>query len=480
MGRVGQPPQAGFMTPNIDRPNTFTVSGPVNTNGVAVFTIRQGENVLIEEGKFVYEKSVFDKGNLQAFDTSTDSSGTANMGSRILNFGNTNQNTQPGRIAFQQGAVNTGWANVVQSDITRTDNPTGYKMNEGDMVSSFVREGVVVRANTANIGQNFMASSSGTFTQWQQVIGNIFQVGYGLGNGSGSAGKFVYADFSQEAKYPLDFLKREQHVFAFSTRRLSYSAPYCMEVYREGDVTDTAQIGWNANGLINVSQLAAHSSKGGAPANIRVKTWYNQSVNGVDATVPDLVANPLRGPLIYSVSSSSVARTIGANNVPALDFGLSQYLVADTGGSGDVAQPLWTTCVGAFDTTTGQRYMFDGDDADRTLFFGDGASLRWGAGSYPTISSVRNTDDHIWIMQFNGDPSFFRQDGTTLTSNSTNVGTQSNDGMTIGTRFTAGAGNMLDGKIAEIVMFKGNASMNFTDAWISRYETQTNLYFDIF
>ena len=84
-----------------------------------------------------------------------------------------------------------------------------------------------------------------------------------------------------------------------------------------------------------------------------------------------------RGPMIYP--NSGAIRTIGGNSKIALDFGGSQFLVADTGGSGDVDQPLWATCVGAFDSTSGQQYMFDGDDADRTLFFGDTTTLRWGA-----------------------------------------------------------------------------------------------------
>jgi len=477
MGRVGQPPQAGYMTPNIDRPDSFTVSGPVNTNGIAVFTIKQGENVLVEEDKFPHEAVVSDKGNLQGLDeTANSDSGEPGMGSRILNFGTTNQNTAQGRLAYQQGGINDGWGNMTQSDILRQDNPAGFKMNEGNMVASFVREGKVVFNNVANIGQAFITGTGGATTQWQQVNGNIFQVGYGLGNGSGGSGKLMYADFAQETKYPLDFLKKEQHWFAFSTRRLSYSAPYCMEVYREGDVTDTAQIGWGSNGIISSAQLAAHSSKGGVPANVRVKTWYNQSGNGYHATVVDLVANPLRGPLIYSASSSSVARTIGGNNVPALDFAGSQFMRADTGGSGDVDQPLWATCVGAFDDTTGTDYIFDGDDADRTFFFGDSAQIRWGSTLAPAGFVVRNTDDNLWVMMYNGANSEIKQSGTVLGTK--DVGTGDNDGLTIGARFNDAS--ILDGKIAEIVMFQGNASMAFTDQWITRYETQTNSYFDIF
>ena len=81
---------------------------------------------------------------------------------------------------------------------------------------------------------------------------------------------------------------------------------------------------------------------------------------------------------------------------------------------------------------------------------------------------------------FNGANSFFRQDGTTLTANSTDVGTGDNDGMTIGTRHTQGVANNLNGKISEIVMFKGNASMNFTDTFVSKYETNTYNYYDFF
>ena len=51
MGRVGQPPQAGFMTPQINRPDSFTVSGPVTTNGVAVFTILAGENITLDDSR---------------------------------------------------------------------------------------------------------------------------------------------------------------------------------------------------------------------------------------------------------------------------------------------------------------------------------------------------------------------------------------------------------------------------------------------
>ena len=51
MGRVGQPPQPGFMTPAINRPDSFTVSGPVTTNGVAVFTIKAGENITLDDGR---------------------------------------------------------------------------------------------------------------------------------------------------------------------------------------------------------------------------------------------------------------------------------------------------------------------------------------------------------------------------------------------------------------------------------------------
>ena len=480
MGRVGQPPQAGFMTPAINRPDSFTVSGPITTNGVAVFTILAGENITLIDSRPTdpFFKEIADNGSLQAYPSDNSSiAGSPVKGQRLMSFGSTNPNTVFGRISFQNGSYNTLWGNVTQSDINRQDNPIGVKVNGGS-VPAFVREGSVRTNNLGNAGTAFVTGTGAFANDWTNIQGNLLQVGYGL-SPSGLSNR-LYVDVQQETKYPLDYLKVEQRWFAFSTRRLSHEAEFCMEVYREGDVTDTTQIGWDSNGLINVSQLTAHSSKGGVPANVRVKTWYNQSGNGYHATVVNLVANPLRGPLIYSASSSSVARTIGSNNVPALDFTSAQYLVADTGGSADVQQPLWGACVGAFDTTTGQRYMFDGDDDDRTLFFGDGVSLRWGANPYPTISSARNTDDHIWIMQYNGDPSFFRQDGTTLTANSTDVGTGDNDGMTIGTRYTAGVGNMLDGKIAEIVMFRGNASMAFTDTFVSKYETNANNYYNIF
>ena len=474
MGRVGQPPQAGFMTPAINRPDSFTVSGPITTNGVAVFTILAGENITLIDSRPTdpFFKEIADSGSLQAYPTQ-DSEGAPVTGQRLMSFGTTTPNTQFGRLSHQNGAYTTQWGNVTQNDITRHDNPIGVKAN-GNSVPAFVREGGVRFNANGQAGPAWVFGSGAFKTDWTEISGNLLQVGYGL-SPSGSNNQF-YVDVQQETKFPLDYLKFEQRWFAFSTRRLSHEAESCMEVYREGDVTDTAVIGWDSNGLINVSQLTAHSAKGGVPANVRVKTWYNQSGNGYHATVVDLVANPLRGPLIYSASSSSVARTIGANNVPALDFGGSQFMVADTGGSGDVDQPLWASVVGAFDDTTGTDYIFDGDDADRTFFFGDSGQIRWGSTLAPAGFNVRNTNDNLWVLMYNGANSEIKQSGTV--EGTKNVGTGDNDGLTIGARYTEQ--QLLDGKIAEIVMFKGNASMAFTDMFISKYEANTNFYYDIF
>ena len=474
MGRVGQPPQAGFMTPQINRPDSFTVSGPVTTNGVAVFTILAGENITLDDSRPTdpFFKEISDNGSLQGYPGDTTSmAGSPVKGQRLMSFGSTNPNTAFGRLSFQNGSYTTLWGNLTQNDIGRQDNPVGVKINGGSE-PSFVREGSVKTNNAGFAGTAFLTGTGSFANDWTNIQGNLLQVGYGL-SPSGTSNRF-YVDVQQETKYPLDYLKVEQRWFAFSTRRLSHEAELCMEVYRDNDPTDTAQIGWDSNGYLSIAQLGLFSNG----ADVRVKTWYNQSGNGYHATVPDLASNVNRGPMIYP--SSGAIRTIGGNSKITLDFGGSQFLVADTGGSGDVAQPLGGTCVGAFDNTTGQQYMFDGDDADRTLFFGDAQTLRWGANPYPSIASARNTDDHIWIMMFNGANSFFRQDGTTLTANSTDVGTGDNDGMTIGTRHTQGVANNLNGKISEIVMFKGNASMNFTDTFVSKYETNTNNYYDIF
>ena len=482
MGRVGQPPQAGFMTPQINRPDSFTVSGPVTTNGVAVFTILAGENITLDDSRPTdpFFKEISDNGSLQGYPGDSSFSGSPVKGQRLMSFGSTNANTAFGRFAFQNGSYNTLWGNIVQSDINRHDNPVGVKLNGGS-VPAFIREGSV-RTNTSGFAGTAFLTGTGSFANdWTNIQGNLLQVGYGL-SPSGTSKRF-YVDVQQETKYPLDYLKVEQRWFAFSTRRISHEAEFCMEVYREGDVTDTTQIGWNSNGLINVSQLSAHSSKGGVPANVRVKTWYNQSGNGYHATVPDLVANPLRGPLIYSASSSSVARIIGGNNVPALDFEGTQFMRADTGGTGDVDQPLWASVVGAYDQTGTGMYFFDGDDTDRTLFFsqfdaGPVQRWSWGAGTYPLTNIQTDTNDHLFLMMFNGANSSFRIDGTTAGNSPQDVNNGDNDGLTIGARYTNSS--ILNGKIAEIVMFKGNTSMAFTDTFVSKYETNTNNYYDIF
>jgi len=471
MGRVGESPQPGYQSPAINRPNSFTVSAPVSTDGVALFNIKSGTNATVLPGKFSYDKLIADNGNLQKYEFETASTqGSAQSGQRILNFGTTTSNTAPGRVATQFGGVNAGWANVTQSDFSRQDNPVAFKTNEGEDVASFVREGCITFNNTVNIGQAYVTGTGGATTQWQQVQGNIFQIGYGLGNGAGASGKRLYADVSQETKYPLDFLKHDQRWFAFSTRRLSYEADYCMEVYRNNDPTDTALIGWDSNGYIDVSAIGLFSQG----AIVRVKTWYNQSGNGYHAEVPDLVANPTRGPEIYSGTALSV--TFGTNAKAALKFRGNNFIVANTGGSGDVQQPLWAVVSGAFDNTGTTEYFFDGDSANRTLLFQNGGVLSWGAGSYPNAGTA-TTGDKLYQAQYNTTNSDFRINDT-IVATAQNVNTGSNDGMTIGARYTTG--NLLNGSIAEIVMFKASSSMGFNDAYVSRYLTSTNNYFGIY
>ena len=480
MGRVGQPPQAGFMSPAINRPDSFTVSGPVTTNGVAVFTVKAGENITLTDARTdePFFKIVSDNGSLQAYPGDTSSlAGSAVSGQRLMSFGSTTPNTQFGRLSYQNGAYSAQWGNVTQNDINRHDNPVGVKLN-GNSVPAFVREGSVRLNNVGLAGTAFVTGTGGFANDWTNIQGNLLQVGYGLSS-SGNGNQF-YVDVQQETKYPLDYLQSEQRWFAFSTRRLSHEAELCMEVYRNNDPTDTAQIGWDNNGYLSISQLGLFSNG----ADVRVKTWYNQSGNGYHATVPDLASNVNRGPMIYP--SSGAIRTIGGNSKIALDFGGSQFMRADTGGTGDVDQPLWATVVGAYDSTGNAMYFFDGDDNDRTLFFSQFGGTptvqrwSWGAGSYPITDIQTDTNDHLFIMMYNGASSSFRIDGTTAGNSPQDVGTGDNDGLTIGERFQPQTGSKLNGKIAEIVMFRGNSSMAFTDTFVSKYETNTNNYYDIF
>lgn len=477
MSRVGQGPQAGYLSPNINQPDSFTVTGPINTEGLAVFRITAEPNLTTLPASSDNTIILADSAYLQEYDFSTGAAGSPISGQNILNFGTTSENTQYGRLAYQGGGQTQGWGNMTQSDIGRQDNPSAYKMNFGPEEAKFVREGCVQFNNVANIGQMYITGTGGATTQWQQLTGNIFQVGYGLGNGSGAQGTRVYAEFSQETKYPLDFLKSEQRWFAFSTRRLSYEAELCMEVYRDDDPTDTSDIGWNSNGYIDTAAISSF----GNGANVRVKTWYNQSGNGYHA-VADTGASATRGPEIYD--GSAFTTTFGGENKVALKFDGAQFMVANTGGSGDIDQPLWCSTLGSYDdyTVTRPLYWWDGDDADRTaLIKTSGTVTQWFAGSVQNIGTtgvnpLSNNDDNHIIVTFNGANSFSWVNNTQYDTKNVDVG--DNDGMTIGARYTSSS--PFEGTIAEIVMFAGNTSMAVTDTWISRFITQTNNYYDIY
>jgi len=477
MSKVGEGARAGYLTPDINKPDSFTVTGPINTQGFAVFKITAQPNITTLPSDSVNVVTLADTSYLQEYDFSTGANGSPISGQNVLNLGFSSANTQYGRLAYQQGGQTGGWGNMTQSDISRQDNPSGYKMNFGPTEGKFVREGCVVFNNVANIGQAYVTGTGGVATQWQQINGNIFQVGYGLGNGSGAQGKRMYADFSQETKYPLDFLKSEQRWFAFSTRRLSYEAEYCMEVYRDDDPTDTQDIGWNSNGYINTSAITSFANG----ANVRVKTWYNQSGNGYHA-VADTSSSVTRGPEIYN--GSDFTTLFGGNNRVALKFDGAQFMVADTGGSGDIEQPLWCSTLGSYDDYLVSRplYWWDGDSANRTaLIKTAGTTTQWFVGSVGNITTggtnpLANNDDNHIIVTFNGADSFSWVNN--VQRDTQNIGTGDNDGMTIGARFSLTS--PFEGTIAEIVMFAGNTSMAVTDAWISRFITQTNNYYDIY
>ena len=469
MGRVGEPPQAGYMTPQINRPDSFTVSGPVTTESKAVFFLKGGENITVIPGKTSDTRLIGDSGNLPEFPFTggtTIVAGDLAKGQRILNTGTTDSSQAAGDICVQPQGTFGPWQVTNQLSTDFLNSTVGVKTNEGDSEPAFIREGCVGLNQNASIGKAFL-TTTGTANDWTAIDGNIFQVGYGLGDASGSAGKGFFADFTQQARYPLDYLDKDARWFAFSTRRLSYEADLCMTVYRNDDPTDTADIGWDVTGSINVSQILTFS----AGANVRVKTWYNQSGNGYHATA-DTGSSVTKGPKIYDAG----VFTFGGNSRLALKFDGAQSLVANTGGSGDVDQPLWATVCGKFDSAGVTGYYFDGDDADRTLIFQDTTGLiRFGAGSYPS-GGAANTNDNLYVCQFNGVNGVLTRNGTTIATG--DVGTGDNDGMTIGSRYTNSA--FLNGEIAEIVMFKGNTSMALTDAWISRFITQTNNFYDLY
>jgi hypothetical protein len=158
-------------------------------------------------------------------------------------------------------------------------------------------------------------------------------------NRSGGTGAQGLIRVSYTIPPPLDIYTGS--LAAFSVRKLSDSASFCMRVRRDSD-NATQNIGFQSDGLIDTGSLLTFVGSGTGYVNV----WYNQMNNDNNAVTPEgtSIAEP------YIVSSGSL---MTMNGKPAVFYNALAGLITDgsvlTNNSG-----LWSTyAVGQVaDTTT--------------------------------------------------------------------------------------------------------------------------------
>jgi len=247
---------------------------------------------------------------------------------------------------------------------------------------------------------------------------------------------------------------------AYSLRKLDRDyAGYAIRVRRASDNTEQ-DIGFNASRGLDTSALATFCSG----TDGFVKTWYDQSGNGNDATQTTLGYQPK----IYDSSTGVIEEGSSGNEKPAVEFDgtndhftkaftltnpVSHFVVAQASSVGDIVIDGY------------------GNNNRNSLYTTSATEIR--LSNTTSLYQTRiNGAQAVFSSISNGASSLLAVNGSSATGT---LGTASMDGVTIGTFGTIILSFCLNGTMQEIVLYGSDQTSNRTGI-----EDNINDYYSIY
>lgn len=252
----------------------------------------------------------------------------------------------------------------------------------------------------------------------------------------------------------------------------------CLRVRRDSDNAEQ-DIGFSGTGI---DEAAINSFCSGA--NCFVKTWYDQSGSGNNATQTTAGSQPK----IYDSSTGIIYE----NSVAALDFdGSNDFMSLAARISGSYAA-LWVVCntdaslssnsapiaeVGSYTNEFANSYYFNGASAGFPMYDSYASSIRH-QYDYPFPSGISVVNQHVYSVVDNLSTRVARINGQSIDNTTTNV-SYATSGLfpQIGRDTESDSGFQdFDGKIQAIIIYAAS-DMTSSQAGI---ETAINNYYSIF
>ena len=242
----------------------------------------------------------------------------------------------------------------------------------------------------------------------------------------------------------------------------AYSLRYLNREYN-GDVilayrdSDAAELGFTPTEIVDGTMMTWVGS-----SHVRVKTWYDQSGNGNDATQSSRYNMP-------TLVISGVMQFL-SGSIPAVNFDGSNDFIPLNSALPDMNTGSFSSfCVGKFDATTmsslESMLSLGTTNSNGRLYlpYGYNSEFGWGyAATWNAVTSTADTAPHLFTgiagsTQGNFQPFIdgTSKGSTTLTSKATS-GTYGIGGLNNTTTYA------LDGKVAEVVVYSSDQSAKRT------------------
>jgi hypothetical protein len=240
---------------------------------------------------------------------------------------------------------------------------------------------------------------------------------------------------------------------AYSVRKLSSSySGSCIEAYRVSDGA-TQDIGFDADGLIDTAAIISFASGG----EVRVRTWYDQSGNALDA-VQTASANMAR---IYDGSS-----IYEDNGNPAVDFNNNQFF--SVGSSQWTDGAMMASIV--FSRRSGNDTYWTSNGAVFRLFY---ESIKHGFIHYGTTpnstekGSAPASGQLLTTSRFGGGSADLYENGTSVASSPTVTGSMSTASVGAFMAQRSDGALRMDGTIQELIHWGSDQTSNRTGVEIN-------------